>query len=85
MDHGEDFIVERSLRELVRRMNALTGEELIDHAALEAQIVARDRQLANPYAKDGQITAIRAARAFQADKVTRVAAPHRILDPRLAR
>jgi len=82
MDHGEDFIVERSLPQLVRRMNALIGEDLIDHGALEAQIVARDRQLANPYAKDGQITAIHAARAYTADKVTRVAAPHRILDPK---
>ena len=82
MDHGEDFIVERSLPRLVRRMNALAGEDLIDHAALEAQIVARDRQLANPYAKDGQITAIHAAREYTADKVTRVAAPHRILDPK---
>ena len=82
MDHGEDFIVERSLPQLVRRMNALTGEDLIDHAALEAQIVARDRQIANPYAKDGQVTAIHGARAYLADKVTRVAAPHRILDPK---
>jgi predicted oxidoreductase len=81
MDNGEDFIVERSLPELVRRMNALAGEDLIDHAALEAQIVARDRQIANPYAKDGQVTAIHGARAYFADKVTRVAAPHRILDP----
>ena len=81
MDHGEDFIVERSLGELVRRMNALAGEELIDRAALEAQIVARDRQIANPYAKDGQVTAIRGARAYLADRITRVAAPHRILDP----
>jgi predicted oxidoreductase len=81
MDHGEDFIVERSLPELVRRMNALAGEDLIDPAALEAQIVARDRQIANPYAKDGQVTAIHGARAYFADKVTRVASPHRILDP----
>ena len=74
MDHGEDFIVERSLPELVRRMNALAGEDLIDHAALEDQIVARDRQIANRYAKDGQVTAIHGARAYFADKVTRVAA-----------
>ncbi len=80
-DHGEDFIVERDLRALVRGMNALTGEELIDFDGLEAQIVARDRELANPYSKDGQITAIHGARAYFADKVTRVAAPHRILDP----
>jgi predicted oxidoreductase len=81
MDHGEDFIVERSLPDLVRRMNALTGEQRIDLRALEAQIVARDREIANPYAKDAQVNAIHGARAYWADKVTRVAAPHRILDP----
>jgi predicted oxidoreductase len=80
MDHGADFIVERELPALVRRMNELTGKELIDHGALEAQILARDRQIANGYAKDGQITAIHGARAYRADRITRVAAPHRILD-----
>jgi predicted oxidoreductase len=81
-DHGVDFIVERDLVTLVRRMNELTGgEPLIDHAELEAQIVARDRQLANGYAKDGQITAIHGARAYLADRITRVTTPHRILDP----
>ncbi|WP_372787750.1 FAD-binding dehydrogenase [Paraconexibacter sp.] len=80
MDKGEDFLVERDLAQLVRRMNELVGEDLIDHDDLRAQIVARDRELENPYAKDGQITAIHGARAYFADKVTRVAAPHRILD-----
>jgi predicted oxidoreductase len=37
--------------------------------------------VANPYSKDGQVTAINGARAYFADKVTRVAAPHLILDP----
>ncbi len=82
MDHGEDFVVERDFGALVAGMNALTGDDLIDRADLEAQIVARDRELANPYAKDGQITAIHGARAYFADKVTRVATPHRILDPK---
>jgi len=81
MDHGEDFVVERRLPDLVRRMNELSGDDLIDAAELEAQIVARDRAVENPYAKDGQITAIHGARAYWADKVTRVAAPHKILDP----
>jgi uncharacterized protein len=81
MDNGADFVVERNLPDLVRRMNELTGDELIDLARLEAQIVARDREIENPYAKDGQVTAIHGARAYFADKVTRVAAPHRILDP----
>jgi predicted oxidoreductase len=81
MDHGQDFVVERGLPELVRRMNELTGDDLISLPDLEAQIVARDRQVDNRYAKDGQVTAIHGARDYWADKVTRVAAPHRILDP----
>ncbi len=81
MDHGEDFIVERNLTDLVKRMNELSGEDLIDLADLRDQIVARDREIENPYAKDGQVTAIHGARAYFADKVTRVAAPHKILDP----
>ena len=80
-DHGEDFIVERNLPDLVRRMNELTGDDLIDLADLEAQIVARDREIDNPYAKDGQITAIHGARAYWPTSVTRVASPHKILDP----
>ena len=81
MDHGEDFIVERKLSDLVRRMNELTGDDLIDLAALERQIVARDREVGNPYSKDSQVVAIHGARAYLADRITRVAAPHRILDP----
>jgi uncharacterized protein len=82
MDHGQDFIVERDLASLVRRMNELTGDDLIDLGDLRDQIVARDREIANPYAKDGQVTAIHGARAYFADKVTRVASPHEILDPK---
>jgi predicted oxidoreductase len=80
-EHGADFVVERDLPALVRGMNALTDEPLIDLAALEAEITARDREVANPYAKDLQIVAIHGARRFLADRVTRIAAPHRILDP----
>ena len=79
--HGADFVVERDLQALVRGMNALTDTPLIDHDALEAEIVARDREVANPYTKDLQLTAIHGARRFIADRITRVAAPHRILDP----
>ena len=81
MRHGADFVVERDLQALVRGMNALTPEPLIDHDALEREIVARDREVANPYTKDLQLTAIHGARRFLADRLTRVAAPHRILDP----
>ncbi len=79
--HGVDFIVEHDLRELIRRMNALTGEELIDAGDLEREIQARDREVANPYTKDLQITAIRGARRYLPDRLSRVASPHPILDP----
>src|SRR5215211_7101687 len=79
--NGADFVVERDLGALVRGMNALTGDGLIDRDALEREIVARDRELANPYTKDLQVTAIHGARRYLADRVSRVAAPHRILDP----
>jgi len=80
--HGVDFIVERHLPDLVRGMNALTGEELIDPVALEREIKARDRQLDNLFGKDMQITAIRGARRYRGDRLIRVAKPHRLLDPK---
>ncbi|MFF0475743.1 FAD-binding dehydrogenase [Streptomyces sp. NPDC004284] len=82
MDHGVDFVVENDLSALVRGMNALTGEPLIDEAALRREITARDREIANPFTKDLQVTAIRGARKYLGDKLIRTAAPHRILDPK---
>ncbi len=82
MDHGPDFVVERDLRALVRGMNALTDEPLLDFDAVEREVVARDREIENPYTKDAQVTAIRAARRYLADRISRVAAPHRLLDPK---
>lgn len=81
MDHGADFVVERELSALVRGMNELTGEKLIDEAALRHEITARDREVGNRFSKDGQVTAIRGARGYLGDKLIRVASPHRILDP----
>jgi len=81
MEKGEDFIVEHDLARLVARMNALTGEELLAFAQVESEITARDRQLNNPFGKDAQIAAIRAARAYIGDKLTRTARPHKLLDP----
>lgn len=81
MDHGVDFVVEKDLGALVRGMNALTEQPLIDEAALRRDITARDREIANPFTKDLQITAIRGARKYLGDKLIRTAAPHRILDP----
>ncbi len=82
MDKGEDFIVERDLPTLVARMNALAGgEPLLSVEHVEREIAARDRQLDNPYCKDMQITAIRAARRYLGDRFIRTARPHKLLDP----
>jgi uncharacterized protein len=81
MDKGEDFIVEDDLARLVERMNALTGEGLLGLAQVESEIAARDRQVDNSFGKDAQIAAIRAARTYIGDKLTRVARPHKLLDP----
>jgi uncharacterized protein len=78
---GEDFVVRHTLRELVQGMNELTGLDLIDPAGIEQEVAARDSQIENPFCKDAQVTAIRAARNYIGDRLVRVAKPHRLLDP----
>jgi uncharacterized protein len=80
-EHGVDFVVERDLRALVARMNGLTDKPLLDFAQVEREVLARDREMDNPYAKDLQVTAIHGARRYLPDRLTRVAAPHKLLDP----
>jgi predicted oxidoreductase len=80
--HGVDFVVRRSLSELVRGMNELSGEQLIDLAALEHELVARDREIENPFSKDLQIMYIRGTRSYLGDRLIRTVAPHRMLDPK---
>ena len=82
MDKGEDFIVADNLEELVAGMNRLTGENLLDFQHIERQIIARDRQMDNAFTKDLQITAMRGARNYRGDRLIRVAAPHKVLDPK---
>ncbi|GEM34873.1 FAD-binding dehydrogenase [Nocardia neocaledoniensis NBRC 108232] len=79
--HGVDFVVADSLAELVDGMNAIARGPQLDAAALERQIVARDREVANPFGKDAQLAAITNARKYFGDKAGRVVKPHRILDP----
>jgi predicted oxidoreductase len=62
-------------------MNRLTAEPLLDLATVERQVVARDRELHNPFTKDLQIMAIRNARRHRGERLVRTAAPHRLLDP----
>ncbi len=63
-------------------MNAVPDVEPLDFAVVEEEVTARDREVVNRFTKDSQITAIRAARSYLADRVSRVVAPHRLTDPK---
>jgi len=83
LEHGEDWVTADTIGELVAKMNALTPDAPLDAARLERQIVERDRQVDNAYTKDTQVAAIRVARRYRGDRLTKRAFPlHRILDPK---
>jgi uncharacterized protein len=82
VDRGIDFVKADSLRALVSAMNGIPDVEPLDFATVEAEVTARDREVANRYSKDGQITAIHGARAYLPDRIARVVAPHRLTDPK---
>ncbi len=82
---GADFVVADTLERLVAGMNDLAAQldgPAIDAAELRRLVVARDREVTNPFGKDAQITAIRGARRYRGDRLIRVAPPHRLLDPK---
>ena len=81
LDKGTDFIQGSSPHDLAGKMNALTGNQLINADQLDALVRARDLQVASGLGKDPQLAAIRAARRFATDKLMRVAPPHRLADP----
>ena len=82
VDKGVDFVTGNSLRELVSAMNTVPDVVPLDYPTVEAEVTARDREVANRFTKDTQVTAIRAARGYLGDRFTRVVAPHRLTDPK---
>ena len=80
-EKGEDFVVAHSLEDLVKGMNRVAGSDLLNFAEIEKEVVARDRQMDNPYAKDLQVIGIHNARRSLGDRLVRTARPHRLLDP----
>jgi predicted oxidoreductase len=82
LTRGEDFVVAETLPEIVAGMNRITGgTPTVDFATVEREVLARDREIGNAFSKDLQVTAIRGARNYLGDRLIRVAAPHRLLDP----
>ncbi|MET0979150.1 MAG: FAD-binding dehydrogenase [Paeniglutamicibacter terrestris] len=82
LDRGEDFIQSDTLDELVTKMNELSGENLLDPAAVASVVAARDGAVENAFGKDGQLAAINSARRYLGDKLVRSVKPHRLLDPK---
>jgi predicted oxidoreductase len=80
-EHGRDFVVADTLVELVAKMNDLTDEPLLSYQGIRAQIMARDAEIENPFSKDTQVMGIHNARRYLGDRLSRVARPHKILDP----
>ena len=81
---GADFVVAPELTELVQGMNKLAAENdgpTLDPSDVRRTVESRDREMANPFSKDAQVTAIHGARRYRGDKLIRVATPHRLLDP----
>jgi len=79
---GDDFVVADDIEQLLVGMQALSPEVQIDINRARSEVDARDRELANPFTKDAQLTAIRQARHYRGDRLIRVAKPHRLLDPK---
>ncbi|WP_345764376.1 FAD-binding dehydrogenase [Diaminobutyricibacter sp. McL0608] len=80
-EKGADFVVARTLPELLAGMQKLSDTEL-DVERVERHIRERDREMDNEFTKDAQITALRGARNYRGDKLIRVATPHKLLDPK---
>lgn len=82
--HGIDFVVKDNLQDLVVGMNALGKERngpQLDYEAIKEVVETRDSQFENPYSKDAQAMLIHNGRNYWPDKRSRIAAPHRLLDP----
>ncbi|KAI1423556.1 FAD binding domain-containing protein [Xylaria sp. FL1777] len=83
--HGKDFVTRDSLPELVAAMNELArsvGGPELDYARVRETVDARDDQIKNSYCKDAQIMLIRNGRNYWPDSRSRIAPPHRLLDPK---
>nr|WP_262391216.1 FAD-binding dehydrogenase [Nocardiopsis sp. CNR-923] len=83
--HGEDFVVADRLPELVEGMRELAGDGVLDPDTVTREVVARDREMVNPFTKDLQVASIHGARRYRGDRLVRVAKPHQILDPKAGR
>ena len=80
-EESPEFVWASTVPELAAGMNALTGEDRIDAAALERLVTLRDAQVSSGLGKDPQVVATARAREYVVDKVIRVAPPRPLTTP----
>ena len=79
LDRGVDFLTAPTVPELVAKMNALVGADLVDADEVERLIRLRDHQVRTGLGKDPQLVAVAGARRYLGDRKMRVAPPHELL------
>jgi predicted oxidoreductase len=82
LERGVDFVSADTLDELIEKMNRVTDEPLLDAEVVRREVLGRDREMDNDYTKDLQIAALRQARSYLPDKISRIASPHKLTDPK---
>ncbi|OHF04243.1 FAD binding domain-containing protein [Colletotrichum orchidophilum] len=83
--YGKDFVVKDNLADLVQGMNELQRERggpVLSLEDIKETIELRDGQFDNVYSKDAQTMLINNGRSYAPDKRSRIAAPHKLLDPK---
>lgn len=80
-ERGVDFLTADTVDELVGKMNALAGSDLLDAAKVAEIVRIRDLQVSTGLGKDPQLAAVVNARQFFGDRKMRTVEPHRMLDP----
>ncbi len=80
IDRSPDIVTADDPGNLVRAMNAMVGEDLIDEDVLRRQVLAYDRQAATGLGNDAQLAAVATARRYLPDRLLRTARKQQILD-----
>lgn len=89
MEHGVDWIVRDTLKELVAGMNQLTAQDAekrrcppdaLKYEDIYSQIHDRDLASDNPFNKDSQLALVTQARQCHSESA-KLCAPHKMLEP----
>ncbi len=78
---GIDFVTAPAVPELVKAMNGLVGEDLVDADVVARTVRLHDQQVRAQLGKDPQLVGVHAARRYFGDRRMRTVEPHELVDP----